>query len=37
MPEEDVEFVRKLFWEFWAGLERGDPGVAWDSGAGLRE
>jgi ketosteroid isomerase-like protein len=32
MSEENVEVVRRVFEDFRAGVERGDPGAAWDSG-----
>jgi ketosteroid isomerase-like protein len=33
MSEENVEIVRGLYEEWWAGLERDDPGVVFDSQA----
>jgi ketosteroid isomerase-like protein len=33
MSEKNVEIARRLFEEFQAGLERGDPGAWFDSGA----
>jgi ketosteroid isomerase-like protein len=33
MSEENVEIVRGLYEEWYAGLERGDPGATFDSGA----
>jgi ketosteroid isomerase-like protein len=32
MSEENVEIVRRLYEEWYAGLERGDPGAPFDSG-----
>jgi ketosteroid isomerase-like protein len=32
MSEENVEIVRQAFETFQAGMERGDPGAAYDSG-----
>jgi uncharacterized protein len=31
MSQENVEIVRRLYEEWWAGLERGDPGAVFDS------
>ena len=33
MSQENVEIVREVIEEFQAGVERGDPGAAFDSGA----
>jgi ketosteroid isomerase-like protein len=33
MSQENVEIVRRLFEEFQAGIEQGDPGAAFDSDA----
>jgi ketosteroid isomerase-like protein len=33
MSQENVEIVRRLYEEWWAGLERGDPGAVFDSEA----
>ena len=33
MSEENVEIVRRVFEEFQAGMERGDPGAAFDTEA----
>ena len=32
MSQQNVEIVRRVFVEFQAGLERGDPGAAFDTG-----
>ena len=32
MSEENVELVRRLIGEWFAGLERGDPGAPFDTG-----
>jgi hypothetical protein len=32
MSEENVEIVRRVIKAFETGLERGDPGAAWDTG-----
>src|SRR5918994_431188 len=32
MPRENVEILRRMFEEFQAGMERGDPGALFDSG-----
>ena len=32
MSEENVEVVRRAFETFQAGMERGDPGAAYDAG-----
>jgi ketosteroid isomerase-like protein len=33
MSQENVEVVRRVFEEWWAGLERGDPGAVFDTEA----
>jgi SnoaL-like domain len=33
MSRENVEVVRRVFGEWWAGLERGDPGAVFDTEA----
>jgi hypothetical protein len=33
MSQENVEIVRRVVQEFAAGMERGDPGAAFDTGA----
>jgi ketosteroid isomerase-like protein len=32
MSRENVEIVRRVFEEFRAGIESGDPGASWDAG-----
>ena len=33
MSQENVEIVRRLIEQWWTGLERGDPGAPFDTGA----